>query len=573
MPTRVLLLLLLLLLRPERQGAGGAWEHVVSGVGEGGRGAGGAGRGRGGARRLGGRAGARARGGGSARGRRRRRWWGARGGGGGGAGGGGGKATAKWRVFTDRGRELFQQGRADEAESFLSRAVDEARRGFGEGDGHVAAAYQNLAELLRLRGDLERAEGFYLQALRILEAGAAAPGGGGPFPRQTTAPNEQVAGAAYGAAQHNVAGFYLVKGELREARRFYEQALATKARALGPRHQECAATAAHLAEVLRQQGETSEALKLLRFAVGVLEELGQGGSPQGVRRTLRLAELLAIGGASGSAGRAEAAGLLQRVHAQLEDSEGPESVPARRISRELAALLVERAARRDGDAEDCRPKPCLPRESAFLSTLGALGSGTAPGRDRSSAVFAAEAARLLRLEEERAGRDGRRGKQSAKAAKALSQSLLARAEALQGALGPARAAAELAVRLAAERLAEVETSAREAAEAPEQDAARRLAMRQLMMALEGFCHAQLSLAGVFVAEGSPRAADEHLVASMSALGRVEKAAALLTAPVTQGAPSRRDALPREALAAWSEQLRRVRADFCQRSGACAEGHP
>ena len=499
---------------------------------------------------------------------------GAGGGGGGSGGADSGKATAKWRVFTDRGRELFQQGRADEAESFLSRAVDEARRGFGEGDGHVAAAYQNLAELLRLRGDLERAEGFYLQALRILEAGAAAPGGSGPFPRQTTAPNELVAGAALGAAQHNVAGFYLVKGEHREARRFYEQALATKAQALGPRHQECAATAAHLAEVLRQQGETSEALKLLRFAVEVLEELGQGGSPQGVRRTLRLAELLAIGGASGSAGRAEAAGLLQRVHAQLEDSEGPESAPARRISRELAALLVERAARRDGDAEDSRPEPCLPRESALLSTLGAPGSAAALGRDRSSAVFAAEAARLLRLEEERAGRDGRRGNPSAKAAKALSQSLLARADALQGALGPARAAAELAVRLTAERLAEVEKSAREVAEAPEQDAARRRAMRQLMMALEGFCHAQLSMAGVLVAEGNPRAADEHLIASMSALGRVEKAAALLSAPVVQGAPpSRRDTLPREALAAWSEQLRRVHADFCQRSGACTEGTP
>ena len=487
--------------------------------------------------------------------------------------GGPGKATAKWRVFTDRGRELFQQGRADEAEGFLSRAVDEARRGFGEGDGHVAAAYQNLAELLRLRGDLERAEGFYLQALRILEAGAA-PGalggaGGSPFPKQTTAVNESVAQAALGAAQHNVAGFYLVKGDLRQARAYYERALATKAQALGPRHQECASTSAHLAEVLRRQGEREDALRLLRFSVEVLEDLGQGGSPQGVRRTLRLAELLAIGGASGAAGRAEAASLLERVRAQLEDSEGTGSAAGRRVGRELAALLVERAARGDGDDPASRPDPALPRESALLLSLGGRGSGGPQGAERPSAAFAAEAVRLLQSGGLAAigGGGGLGG--------GLSQSLLARAEALRGALGPARAAAGRAAQLAAAHLEEVEEAARKAPQSPGEEAARRRVMRQLMVALEGFCHVQLSLAGVSLAEGDPEAAAKLLDGSLAALGRAEKAVSLLIGAAEEGSPvaSGAHALPREALAAWGAQLRRVQADFRQHFDGAGAGAP
>jgi tetratricopeptide (TPR) repeat protein len=473
--------------------------------------------------------------------------------------------------------ERDAQGRADEAEGFLSRAVDEARRGFGEGDGHVAAAYQNLAELLRLRGDLERAEGFYLQALRILEAGAApgapgAPGGaeGSPFPRQTTAPNEQVAGAALGAAQHNVAGFYLVKGDLRQARAYYERALATKAQALGPRHQECAATSAHLAEVLRRQGERTDALRLLRFSVEVLEDLGQGGSPQGVRRTLRLAELLAIGGASGAAGRAEAAGLLERARSQLEDSEGAGSSAGRRVGRELAALLVERAARGDGDDPASRPDPALPRESALLLSLGGRGSGGSRGSERPSAAFADEAVRLLRTEEGLAASGGGGGP-----GEGLSQSLLARAEALRGALGPARTAAGRAAQLAAARLEQVEEAARKAPQSPGEEAARRRVIRQLMVALEGFCHVQLSLAGVSLAEGNSEAAAKLLDSSLAALERVESAVTLLAGPSEERSSptSGAHALPNKALAAWGEQLRRVRADFHKHFGGAGAEAP
>lgn len=53
------------------------------------------------------------------------------------------------------------QGDVDRAERYLVRALDEARKGFGAEDGHVAAACNNLAELYRNMGNLEKAEPLY----------------------------------------------------------------------------------------------------------------------------------------------------------------------------------------------------------------------------------------------------------------------------------------------------------------------------------------------------------------------------------------------------------------------------
>lgn len=86
-------------------------------------------------------------------------------------------ASAKWRVYTDVGRDLvaqaghcvrswtqlrgvatrrslclappFAQGKLDDAERYLRHALHEARAGFDAKDAHVAAALNNLAELYR----------------------------------------------------------------------------------------------------------------------------------------------------------------------------------------------------------------------------------------------------------------------------------------------------------------------------------------------------------------------------------------------------------------------------------------
>lgn len=86
--------------------------------------------------------------------------------------------TAKWRVFTDKAREFFQQagcffvtkfyytawvvekdccwlsiicqGKLDEAEKLFLSAIQEAKEGFGEQDPHVASACNNLVILLAI---------------------------------------------------------------------------------------------------------------------------------------------------------------------------------------------------------------------------------------------------------------------------------------------------------------------------------------------------------------------------------------------------------------------------------------
>ncbi|KAI8540931.1 hypothetical protein RHMOL_Rhmol08G0023100 [Rhododendron molle] len=55
--------------------------------------------------------------------------------------------TSKWRVFTDHGKDLFLQGKLEEAERLFLSALQEAKEGFGERDPHVASAFNNLPML------------------------------------------------------------------------------------------------------------------------------------------------------------------------------------------------------------------------------------------------------------------------------------------------------------------------------------------------------------------------------------------------------------------------------------------
>ena len=57
----------------------------------------------------------------------------------------------------------------EEARGFFLRAGKEAEKGFGPEDEHLAASYQNLAELLRINGEFSEAEELYLKAIQMLE--------------------------------------------------------------------------------------------------------------------------------------------------------------------------------------------------------------------------------------------------------------------------------------------------------------------------------------------------------------------------------------------------------------------
>ncbi|CAK9168299.1 unnamed protein product [Ilex paraguariensis] len=112
--------------------------------------------------------------------------------------------TSKWRVFTDNGRDLFLQGKLEEAECFFLSALQEAKEGFGEKDPHIASAYNNLAELYRVKKAFDKAEPLYLEAINILEESFG------------------LDDIRVGAALHNLGQFYLVQRKLEEARNCYQ---------------------------------------------------------------------------------------------------------------------------------------------------------------------------------------------------------------------------------------------------------------------------------------------------------------------------------------------------------------
>lgn len=57
----------------------------------------------------------------------------------------------------------FLKGDRAGAERFMKRALEEAKKGFGEEDGHVAAAYTNLAEIYKNLKQYDKAESLYLE--------------------------------------------------------------------------------------------------------------------------------------------------------------------------------------------------------------------------------------------------------------------------------------------------------------------------------------------------------------------------------------------------------------------------
>ncbi|XP_034209304.1 uncharacterized protein LOC117622658 isoform X3 [Prunus dulcis] len=155
--------------------------------------------------------------------------------------------TSKWRVFTDKGRDLFLQGKLEEAEKLFLLALQEAKEGFGERDPHVASACNNLAELYRVNKAYNKAEPLYLDAISILE--------------ESFGPEDIRVGSAF----HNLGQFYIVQRKLEEARVSYE--------------------------VLQLQGKGKDSEALIQDSIRILEDGGQGESIMCVKRMRYLAQI------------------------------------------------------------------------------------------------------------------------------------------------------------------------------------------------------------------------------------------------------------------------------------------
>lgn len=224
--------------------------------------------------------------------------------------------TARWRVFTNKGQELFSEGKLDEAEKYFLSALDEAKKGFGVLDPHVASACHNLAELYRMKRMFAKAEPLYLQAIELLELSL------GP---------EDV---RVGFALHNLGGFYLLQRQLEQARTCYERALKIKRRILGLNHPDYANTMFHLGEVLRLQGNLGDAEVLIRDSIRILEEGRLGQSQLTIRRMGHLAKMLLE-----SNQLQEAENLQRKILHVLEVSKGWDSLNTVAAAEQLAITV------------------------------------------------------------------------------------------------------------------------------------------------------------------------------------------------------------------------------------------
>ncbi|KAK2386393.1 kinesin light chain [Trifolium repens] len=177
--------------------------------------------------------------------------------------------TAKWRVFTDKGRELFLQEKLDDAERLFVAAIQEAKEGFGEQDPHVASACNNLAELYRVKKAFDKAEPLYLEAIKILE--------------ESFGPDD----VRVAVAVHNLGQFYVGQRMLEKAQVSYE----IKRRVLGYGHSECSDTMYQIGMVLYLQGKERDAESIIKESISMLETGGEGESFVCIRRLRFLSQL------------------------------------------------------------------------------------------------------------------------------------------------------------------------------------------------------------------------------------------------------------------------------------------
>eukprot|EP01025_Chloroclados_australasicus_P044905 TRINITY_DN4893_c0_g1_i1.p1 TRINITY_DN4893_c0_g1~~TRINITY_DN4893_c0_g1_i1.p1 ORF type:complete len:563 (+),score=83.39 TRINITY_DN4893_c0_g1_i1:110-1798(+) len=77
--------------------------------------------------------------------------------------------TRRWRETSDMGRDYMNKGLYGQAEYYLTIALEEARMGWGNYDGHVGTTLSNMGELYRLQQKYDRAEPLYKEALDVME--------------------------------------------------------------------------------------------------------------------------------------------------------------------------------------------------------------------------------------------------------------------------------------------------------------------------------------------------------------------------------------------------------------------
>jgi len=148
----------------------------------------------------------------------------------------------------ERGMELFEAGRYEEAVPHFERALAIAEERLGPDDPELATELVNLGEVYRLVGRLDDAERLFRRALELDRR------------RADTHPERL-------AVTLNDLGLLLrMRGRLDEAEQLYRDSLALLEKAYGPRHPDVARVLSNLAHVELARGRPERALPLLHRA-------------------------------------------------------------------------------------------------------------------------------------------------------------------------------------------------------------------------------------------------------------------------------------------------------------------
>ena len=145
------------------------------------------------------------------------------------------------------------QGKYEEAEALLRRAVQTTEQARGADHPDVTSSLQNLGIVLSRRGEHEEANALLRRALQIEEH---ALGKDHPY---------------VAAAAHNLAAELQLQGRYEETEALLRRALGIYERAMGPEHPDVALILNNLAPVLAGRGHSQEANALLRRALRIQE--------------------------------------------------------------------------------------------------------------------------------------------------------------------------------------------------------------------------------------------------------------------------------------------------------------
>ncbi|MBE7385088.1 MAG: tetratricopeptide repeat protein [Leptolyngbya sp. SIO1E4] len=179
--------------------------------------------------------------------------------------------------------ERYQQGRYEEAESFLQQSLEILRGQLGERHPDVATNLNNLAGLYQVQGRYGEAETLFQQALEI-------------YQEQLGKHHPDVA-----TNLSNLAGLYQVQGRYGEAETLFQQALEIQREQLEEHDPNFATSLNNLANLHRLQGRYGEAETLFQQALEIYQEQLGKHHPDVATSLNNLAALYQVQGRYGEA--------------------------------------------------------------------------------------------------------------------------------------------------------------------------------------------------------------------------------------------------------------------------------